>query len=135
MHCIRKRRTNVTDDQRLWDFERELWVGGAEAYEKKVAEDVVMSLPASPFLYDRRAAIEAVKDTPRWDNVEFADTRVERHQEGLIVIAYRAKAKSDGQKDYDALCTSTLLRLAHEDWVVIQHQQTPLGVEVADPDA
>ena len=120
------------NDDRLWEFERTLWTGGAEAYETQVAEDVVMSLPAAPFLYDRGAAVEAVKNTPRWDEVEFADTRVERHQEGLIVIAYRARAKG-GERTYDALCTSTLLRLGHEEWVVIQHQQTPLGVEVADP--
>ena len=120
------------NDDRLWDFERELWTGGAEVYESKVAEGVVMSLPAAPFLYDRRAAIEAVRKTPRWDSVEFTETRVERH-DGLIVIAYRAQARR-GEQNYDALCTSTLLRRGHEDWVVIQHQQTPLGVEVADPD-
>ena len=119
------------NDDRLWEFEKELWVGGPEAYEEKVAEDVVMSLPAAPFLYDRRAAIEAVKDTPRWTEAEFTDTRVERHQEGLIAIAYRVKASRDDH-EYEALCTSTLLRLGHENWVVIQHQQTPLGVQVSD---
>lgn len=118
------------NDDRLWDFERELWTGPAEAYDKNVAKDVVMSLPAAPFLYDREAAIEAVKNTPRWDSVAFTETRVERHDEGLIAIAYRARARR-GDKDYEALCTSTLLRLGHEDWVVIQHQQTPLGVEVS----
>ena len=123
------------DDERIWNFERELWVGGPEAYERQVADDVVMALPDAPFLYDRQAAIEAVKDTPRWDRVDFEDRRVERHQEGLIVIAYRAKARREGGEAYSALCTSTLLRREHEDWAVIQHQQTPLGVEVADPEA
>ena len=117
------------DDKRLWEFERELWIGPADVYDEKVAEDVVMALPAKPFLFDRDAATRAVKDTPRWDSVDFTQTRVERHQEGLIVIAYRAQAQREGQS-YDALCTSTLLRLGHENWVVIQHQQTPLGVEV-----
>ena len=119
------------NDERLWEFERQLWVGPSEVYDEKVAEDVVMALPAQPFLFDRDAATKAVKDTPRWDSVEFAETRVERHEEGLIVIAYRAHAKRDEQK-YDAVCTSTLLRLGHENWVVIQHQQTPLGIEVSD---
>ncbi|WP_394269241.1 DUF4440 domain-containing protein [Qipengyuania sp.] len=119
------------DDQRLWDFERDLWIGGADTYETKVADDVVMVLPAAPFLYDRRAAIEAVKATPRWETVEFEDTRVERHQEGLISIAYRVRA-AKGEQSYHAVCTSTILRLGHENWVVIQHQQTPLGVEIAD---
>lgn len=122
------------DDQRLWEFERDLWVGGAERYETKVADDVVMALPARPFIFDRHAAIEAVKATPHWETVEFADTRVERHQEGLIAIAYRVKAGT-GDRSYHAICTSTILRLGHENWVVIQHQQTPLGIEVPDPDA
>lgn len=122
------------DDDRIWEFERELWVGGPEVYEKKVAADCVMALPAAPYLFDGRAATEAVKDTPRWDEARFEDTRVERPEEGLIVIAYRVRARRGGQeKEYHALCTSTLQRLAHEEWVVVQHQQTPLGVMVAEP--
>jgi trehalose-6-phosphate synthase len=75
-----------------------------------------------------------VADTPRWESAEFRDTRVSRPQEGLIVIAYRVAARR-GEQSYHALCTSTLRRLAHEEWDVVQHQQTPLGVIVADPEA
>ena len=122
------------DDARIWEFERELWVGGSDAYRSMVSENCVMALPAQPFIYDGEAAITAVENTPRWNSVDFSDTKVERPQEGLIVIAYRARASRDG-KAYHALCTSTLQRLGHEEWVVVQHQQTPLGVMVADPDA
>jgi len=121
------------DDQRIWEFERELWLGGADVYRAKVGENCLMALPAAPFLFDGEGAIAAVEDTPRWEQVEFVETLVERPQEGLIVIAYRAKA-SRGEQAYHALCTSTLLRRGHEDWAVVQHQQTPLGVTVADPD-
>ncbi len=121
------------DDGRIWDFERELWLDEAEVYRRKVAENCLMALPASPFLFDSEAAIGAVEDTPRWQLAEFVDTKVERPQEGLIVIAYRVKA-SRGDHTYRALCTTTLLRQDHEDWVVVQHQQTPLGVAVADPE-
>ena len=119
------------NDERLWNFEKSLWTGGPEVYDEKVAEDCVMALPAQPYVFDRAAAVAAVKDTPRWDSVEFSSRRVERHQEGLIAIAYRARATRGGEDPYEALCTSTLLRLGHEHWVVIQHQQTPLGVEIA----
>jgi len=121
------------DDARIWEFERELWLGGAEVYRRKIGENCVMALPAAPFLFDGEAAISAVENTPRWEQVEFTDTRVERPQEGLIVIAYRVQAVRGGQA-YQAICTSTLLRHGHEDWAVVQHQQTPLGVMVADPD-
>lgn len=123
------------DDNRVHDFERELWVGGHEVYETKVARDCVMALPAKPYLFDGPAATEAVKATPRWDEVEFTDTRIERPEEGLIVFAYRAKASRADETAYHALCTSTLRRLGPEEWVVIQHQQTPFGVLVADPEA
>ena len=123
------------DDDRVREFERELWVGGPEVYEAKVARDCLMALPAEPFLFSGEQAVAAVKNTPRWDDVEFTDSRIERPAEGLIVFAYRAKAKRSGATAYHALCSSTLQRLAHEEWVVIQHQQTPLGVLVANPDS
>lgn len=122
------------DDNRIWQFERELWLGGGEVYRERVAKECVMALPSEPFIFDGEGAASAVEDTPRWSEVEFADQKVERPHRGLIVIAYRSKAKRDGES-YHALATSTLMQLEHEEWVVVQHSQTPLGVMVADPDA
>lgn len=120
------------EDERIWKFEKELWIGGDQVYEERVSADCVMALPAEPYLFTAEQATKAVQDTPRWDEVDFHDTHVSRPQEGLIVIAYRAKAKR-GDESYHALCTSTLRRLEHEHWDVVQHQQTPLGVIVAEP--
>ena len=122
------------DDNRVHEFEQELWVGGPEVYEAKVARDCLMALPAEPFVFGGDQAIAAVKATPRWDEVEFSDSQISRPAEGLIVFAYRAKARRGGETAYHALCSSTYRRLSHEEWVVIQHQQTPLGVMVANPD-
>lgn len=120
------------EDRRIWESEQELWMGGAEVYRSRVSGNCLMALPAAPFLFDGEAAIAAVEHSPRWDQVELIDRWVERPQEGLIVIAYRAKASRPGHS-YHALCTSTLLRQGHEEWAVVQHQQTPIGVAVADP--
>ena len=49
---------------------------------------------------------------------------VARPQDGLIVVAYKAHAERDGSPPYQAYCTSTYRRLEHEDWRVVQHQQT-----------
>lgn len=84
-----------------------------------------MVLPAPPHVLAGREAIEAVSDTPRWTRVELTDRQVQRPQEGLIVIAYKAHAERDGIAPYTAFCTSTYRRLGHEDWRVVQHQQTP----------
>jgi hypothetical protein len=120
------------DDDRIWHFERDLWIGGADVYRERVSDDVVMALPAQPFLYDAEGAIKAVTDTPRWESVDFAETRVHRPQEGLIVIAYHVVAKR-GQESYRAACTSTLRRLSHEHWDVVQHSQMPFGLMIPEP--
>ena len=93
-----------------------------------------MALPSEPYLFVGESATRAVENTPQWDEAELLEKTVSRPQEGLIVIAYRVEARR-GEESYHALCTSTLRRLAHEEWDVVQHQQTPLGVLVADPSA
>ncbi|QQN73393.1 DUF4440 domain-containing protein [Croceicoccus sp. YJ47] len=121
------------DDDRIWTFEEELWTGGKDAYERKVGGECLMALPTMPFVFDGRAAKNAVEDTPSWEKISFEDKSVERPQEGLIVIAYRARA-SRGEETYHAVCTSTLMRIEHEEWKVVQHQQTPFDTNVASPD-
>jgi hypothetical protein len=111
------------DDARVWEFERSLWTGGPETYEALVDDQCLMVLPALPFVYTGRQAIDAVADTPRWSEVTFSEEQVVRPEEGLIVLAYKAEAKRADQT-YVAFCTSTLRRLAHDEWRVVQHQQT-----------
>lgn len=114
----------MVEDSRIWDFEQSLWTEGRENYQAKIDDEAVMVLPQPPYVYTSQAAIDAVSDTPRWNSVEFSQQQVMRPQEGLIVIAYRARA-SKGDETYEAHCTTTLRRLAHEEWTVVQHQQTP----------
>lgn len=111
------------DDARIWEFENSLWTGDAATYEQLVDDECLMVLPHQPFVFTGQQAIAAVQDTPRWSEVEFSEKSVARPQEGLIVIAYRAEAKRD-DKGYVAYCTSTLRRLGHDEWRVVQHQQT-----------
>lgn len=114
------------DDERIWKFEESLWLGDAENYRKLIDDECVMALPAKPYVFTADAAIEAVANTPRWSEVQFTERKVQRPEEGLIVIAYRAnatRAKDDGDEEYVAYCTTSLRRRAHEDWLVVQHSQ------------
>ena len=111
------------DDARVWDFERSLWVGDAERYEALIEPDCLMVLPEKPHVLTGEEAIEAVKRTPRWSEVTFSKQQVARPQEGLIVLAYEVAAKR-ADEGYTAYCTTTLRRLEHENWQVVQHQQT-----------
>lgn len=113
------------DDDRLWGFEQSLWIEGPDNYREKVDQEVLMVLPRPPYVFTGEQAIEAVASTPVWDRVEITERQVSRPQEGLIVVAYRARAEKEGHGGYEAHCTSVIRRLEHEVWRVVQHQQTP----------
>ena len=113
------------DDDRVWAFEESLWTADAEHYRKSIDDECLMVLPAPPFVFSGEQSIKAVSETPRWSRVELSERRVSRPQEGLIVVAYRARAEREGSGGYEAHCTSTYRRLEHEEWRVVQHQQTP----------
>jgi hypothetical protein len=112
------------DDDRVWRFEESLWTADAEHYRESIDEACLMVLPQPPFVMSGEEAVAAVASTPRWDSVELSDRRVARPEEGLIVVAYHVEA-AKGEERYAAHCTSTYRRRAHEDWTVVQHQQTP----------
>ena len=113
------------EDNRVWAFEESLWTGDAEHYRELIDAACVMVLPQPPFVFTGRRAIEAVADTPRWSKVAFSEKQIMRPQEGMIAIAYKAEATRDGAADYTAFCTTTMRRLEHDAWRVVQHQQTP----------
>ena len=100
-----------------------MWKGGEEVYRQSIENDCLMVLPQPPFVMRGHQAIAAVSHTPRWEEIALFDRQVSRPQEGLIVIAYRAVARRGGET-YTAYCTSTYRRLEHENWRVVQHQQT-----------
>jgi hypothetical protein len=112
------------DDNRVWTFEESLWTGDADHYRESIDEACLMVLPQPPYVLSGAEAIAAVSSTPRWSQVTLSDRQVVRPEEGLIVVAYKAEAEKDGER-YVAHCTSTYRRLGHEDWRVVQHQQTP----------
>ncbi len=113
------------DDDRIWHFEESLWTADPGHYAESIDDECLMVLPEPPFIATGRQAVDAVSRTPRWTEVSLTERQVARPQEGLIVIAYKARAAREGMASYEAHCTSTYRRLAHEEWRVVQHQQTP----------
>src|SRR6476646_1631233 len=110
------------EDARIWEMEEKLWHGGDEVYDTLVDENVVMALPAEPFLFSRDAARQAVKNTLVWDQVNFSEQKVSRPEGGLIVIGYQVEAKR-GDETYRCYASSTMMRRGHDDWTVVQHSQ------------
>ena len=114
------------DDARVWSFEESLWTGDPANYHEKIDREALLVVPAPPFVLKGKAAADAMADTPRWSSVEMSEQQIMRPQEGLIVIAYHVLARREREENaYEAHCTSTYRRLSHEEWRVVQHQQTP----------
>ena len=113
------------EDNRVWAFEESLWTGDAQHYSELIDDECVMALPKPPFMFTGEQAIKAVANTPRWSKVMFSEKQIMHPQEGLIVIAYKAEAIREGSTGYTAFCTTTMRRLEHNVWRVVQHQQTP----------
>lgn len=118
------------DDNRIWSFEESLWTASAEHYAESIDDACLMVLPAPPFVFTGRQSVEAVANTPRWEQVSLSERQVSRPQEGLIVIAYKAEARQ-GARAYTAYCTSVYRHLpgaggerTEDRWQVVQHQQT-----------
>jgi len=115
------------NDERIWKFEKSLWSADSAEYHHKISHDAIMVVPQDPFVLAGSNVADSMAQTPRWDSVVFSETKVARPdgpKGGLIVIAYKAEV-SRGDITYTAYCTSTLLREGEDDWVVVQHQQTP----------
>lgn len=111
------------DDARLWGSEKSLWTTDQAGYRAVIADDALMVLPGHRSVLSGRDAVHAVSGTPMGTDVTFTEQNVSRPQEGLIVVAYAVEASKENER-YCARCTTTYLRLAHEEWRVIQHQQS-----------
>lgn len=116
------------DDDRVWAFEESLWTGDAEHYRELIDEACLMVLLVPPFVFAGADAVDAVAATPRWASAEFSEQHIARPEEGLIVVAYHIAVRRD-EETFAAYCTSTYRRRAHDDWQVVQHQQSVPPIE------
>lgn len=119
--------TSSISDDGLWTLERRFWTEGADFYAAHLAPGATMVFPEPAGIMGRQAAIDAVRDAPRWRHVHFDRQRLRRHGDDLAVLAYAVRAdRGDGDSGYEALCGS-VYRRTDEGWQLACHQQTPLG--------
>lgn len=108
----------------LWELERRFWLGGVETYETHMDPQCLMAFPAPAGLLAGPAIVEALRQAPRWAQVELSDQRLARPAPDMAVLAYRARGSRGDGDVYQAYCTSTYRR-AGGTWRLAQHQQTP----------
>ena len=112
----------MADD--LWGLERTLWTEGADRYEAILDPAAVMVFSEPTGILVDGQILDALRGNARWSDCAMTD-RIERRRDGTVVLAYRARARSEGRA-YMALCTSV--------WDVtgpgprmVAHHQTPAG--------
>jgi hypothetical protein len=111
-------------DAEFWEVERELWLGGPEAFRRWVPETCLMVFPAPTGILTGTAVVDSVTGAPRWERVVFSGGLVRRTGTEAAVLAYAAQAVRPGGMPYAALCSSCYVRQAGA-WWLVQHQQTP----------
>lgn len=110
----------------IWNAERRLWTGDADAFRGLLARDCVMILPPPIGMMGRGAVVESVEASPRWRRVDM--TREQEATGGdCVVIAYDADAERAEGGPYRARCSSCWVRVGGE-WRMISHHQRPLEI-------
>lgn len=108
-----------------WDMEQKFWLDGERHFREKMNGEAFMVFPSPVGILAGDEIVEAVKNAPRWDSVEFSQKNI-RQSPHTTTLAYRAMGKRDGDPDYHALCSSTYVKSGDE-WKMVLHQQTPTG--------
>ena len=110
------------EEHAIWALEQQLWLGDARAYEDLLDPACLMAFPSRGIM---RAAeiLDSLLQAPRRSSVEMKDCSVGRAGSAVIVLAYTAEGRRDGDEPYRCLCTSTY-RADGECWKLVQHQQS-----------
>lgn len=109
----------------IWNSERRLWLEGTGAYEELMASDCVMAFGPMGAM-GRDEVLESLREAPRWTDVVMTDKAKAVPAENVAVIAYHVRSKRPGAEPYEALCTSTYVRIDGQ-WMIAQHQQTSVS--------
>jgi Domain of unknown function (DUF4440) len=113
-------------DDAVWLREEEFWKGDARLYDERLAPEALLVFAPPVGVLDRRSAIEAIWQAPRWKNLQFQERRLIRPSSSLIVLTYLAHAdRGDAASAYRAQCSSSYVLLGTE-WQLALHHQTPL---------
>ena len=117
----------MTRAHELWRLEEQFWTGDAAFYERSLAPDALMVLPAPAGILGRTATVESIRSAPRWRNVSFTQRHHVAPGTDIVVLAYHVRAdRGDEASSYAAQCSSTYVRTGG-DWRLVLHHQSAAG--------
>ncbi len=115
----------VMREQDFWQLEKQFWTGGAEFYDRRLANEALMVFPEPAGVLDRQATLESIQSAARWQNVSFTKRRLAMPTESTAILVYSVRADRGGSDTaYSAQCSSTYV-LSSGEWLLALHQQTP----------
>ena len=110
-----------------WADEEAWWTLGAAEARRRMSPVCIMVFAEA--VMQGPQIVAGMADSPRWDRVQITERRM-AEQDEVVVLAYRARAMRRGA-ERDVLCSSTWLR-SEGDWLMVQHQQTPVAPSPAE---
>jgi hypothetical protein len=113
----------LADTDRLWDFERGVWLDGIPHCERHLAPDARMVFPEPAGILDADGILQGLDGAPRWEAVTFEAQHAAQSGD-TVVLSYRATAHRPGDAPYRVLCSSTYVRQGGG-WKLLMHQHTP----------
>lgn len=114
-------------DEDAWRVEESLWTGLPSEFADRVSAHCLMAFADPVDVISGTEAAEGLNALERWATVEMTAKQLTRPGEGLVILAYRAEGQRDLAPAYRAYCTSTYHRSDGGRWLLVQHQQTPIG--------
>ena len=109
------------------EIEKKLWLEGVEAMQTSMDADCILILPPPISMLRGKEIVNAWSDLPVWEKVAFEDEEiVSRDDNNVLYVSYKVTAIREGQKEYNALCSSSYMK-QDDEYILILHQQTPFN--------
>jgi hypothetical protein len=115
-------------EQDLLDIEKQIWNGGAEAYERHMDDQCLVSFREVAGVMSKAEIIKQAEQA-RWQNVEIEPKGITELSDDAAVVAYRCNATRSDGRPYVALVSSAYAK-RYGEWKLAFHQQTPLDSPV-----
>lgn len=114
-------------DEDAWRIEESLWKGSPSDFADRVSASCLMAFADPVGVISGTEAVEGINELERWSTVDMTEKQMVRPSRDIVILAYRAEGQRDLAPAYRAYCTSTYHRSAGGRWLLVQHQQTPIG--------
>jgi len=114
----------LTTEESLWALEQKFWLEGADFHAQLLTDDCILLLPPPSGVMSKDAAIELIRETPRWAGVRFGGRRVQRLHDRIILLAYNASAHRRKELTTHRALVSSVYVNRDGDWRLTFHQET-----------